>query len=331
MTHRARPGHRERPADREGATIPLSQTEPNVQPDQILATLDGDTRAYLQLLLQGARRGPRRARQGALRRPAALRAARPRPRRDRQGARVSGARTSSARSPTSARSAEELGRQRHPPRRVRRLLEPRCSAPSPTSSRRSASRCRSCPATLRATRSALDSGDELRQASSARPRRDLIPAAQALGRRCARRGRCSTNTTPVRNQIRPFTRAGADARSSTSSQAAKPLATTTKGLRGSFTELNKLWSTRSPTTRRARRGGLPVLARVAEPQHQRALLQPGRARAAARAASSCSLRHRAASPRASPRRARSCSTLQQIHQRPQSTIICPLDPSDARR
>ena len=38
----------------EGSTIPLSQTEPNVQPDQILATLDGDTRAYLQLLLQGA-------------------------------------------------------------------------------------------------------------------------------------------------------------------------------------------------------------------------------------------------------------------------------------
>ncbi len=41
----------------EGTTIPVSQTEPNVQPDQILASLDGDTRAYLQLLIEGGAEG----------------------------------------------------------------------------------------------------------------------------------------------------------------------------------------------------------------------------------------------------------------------------------
>jgi phospholipid/cholesterol/gamma-HCH transport system substrate-binding protein len=35
----------------EGDTIPLTQTETQVQPDEILATLDADTRAYLKLLI----------------------------------------------------------------------------------------------------------------------------------------------------------------------------------------------------------------------------------------------------------------------------------------
>ena len=35
----------------EGETVPLSQTEAQVQPDEILATLDADTRAYLKLLI----------------------------------------------------------------------------------------------------------------------------------------------------------------------------------------------------------------------------------------------------------------------------------------
>jgi len=37
-----------------GSTIPVSQTLPNVNFDQILASLDADTRSYLQLLLGGA-------------------------------------------------------------------------------------------------------------------------------------------------------------------------------------------------------------------------------------------------------------------------------------
>lgn len=40
-----------------GAQVPLSSTQPNVNPDEILSTLDADTRQYLQLLLQGAGQG----------------------------------------------------------------------------------------------------------------------------------------------------------------------------------------------------------------------------------------------------------------------------------
>jgi phospholipid/cholesterol/gamma-HCH transport system substrate-binding protein len=51
-TRRARPA-------REGFTIPVSNTLPDVSPDEILAGLDTDTRDYLQLLLQGASDGLR--------------------------------------------------------------------------------------------------------------------------------------------------------------------------------------------------------------------------------------------------------------------------------
>ena len=38
----------------EGGTIPLARTHPNINPDEIWARLDDDTRTYLQLLLQAA-------------------------------------------------------------------------------------------------------------------------------------------------------------------------------------------------------------------------------------------------------------------------------------
>jgi phospholipid/cholesterol/gamma-HCH transport system substrate-binding protein len=42
-----------------GATIPVSNSLPNVNPDEFLSTLDGDTRDYLRLLLGGAAEGLR--------------------------------------------------------------------------------------------------------------------------------------------------------------------------------------------------------------------------------------------------------------------------------
>ncbi len=53
------PGSREggRGQVEEGYTIPVSQTLPDVNLDELLAVLDGDTRAYLQLLLNGAATG----------------------------------------------------------------------------------------------------------------------------------------------------------------------------------------------------------------------------------------------------------------------------------
>ena len=47
------PGSDDAPVIEEGFTIPLANSAPNVNFDQILASLDGDTRAYLRLLLAG--------------------------------------------------------------------------------------------------------------------------------------------------------------------------------------------------------------------------------------------------------------------------------------
>lgn len=53
------PGHPSAGRLPAGGTIPLSQTEPNVNADEVLASLDGDTRDYLQLLIGGAGEGLR--------------------------------------------------------------------------------------------------------------------------------------------------------------------------------------------------------------------------------------------------------------------------------
>jgi phospholipid/cholesterol/gamma-HCH transport system substrate-binding protein len=45
------------PAVKEGYTVRVSNTQPDVNLDEILAVLDGDTRTYLQLLLNGAATG----------------------------------------------------------------------------------------------------------------------------------------------------------------------------------------------------------------------------------------------------------------------------------
>ncbi len=47
------PGSEDGESIEEGATIPLASTQPNVNPDEILASLDADTQAFLKLLLAG--------------------------------------------------------------------------------------------------------------------------------------------------------------------------------------------------------------------------------------------------------------------------------------
>jgi phospholipid/cholesterol/gamma-HCH transport system substrate-binding protein len=57
MTIEIDPGTPNSKEVKEGSTVPLASTEPNVNPDQFLASLDGDTQAFLQLLLQGGAQG----------------------------------------------------------------------------------------------------------------------------------------------------------------------------------------------------------------------------------------------------------------------------------
>jgi phospholipid/cholesterol/gamma-HCH transport system substrate-binding protein len=51
------PGSRDAPAAREGHTVPVSSTAPDVNPDEILSELDADTRDYLRLLIGDGGRG----------------------------------------------------------------------------------------------------------------------------------------------------------------------------------------------------------------------------------------------------------------------------------
>ena len=51
------PGTRSAGEYREGGTIPVANTAPDVNLDQILSALDGDTRAYLRMLLVGGGQG----------------------------------------------------------------------------------------------------------------------------------------------------------------------------------------------------------------------------------------------------------------------------------
>jgi phospholipid/cholesterol/gamma-HCH transport system substrate-binding protein len=51
------PGSKSAPVAKPGFTIPVSNTNPEVNVDEILSSLDGDTRSYLDLLINGAGQG----------------------------------------------------------------------------------------------------------------------------------------------------------------------------------------------------------------------------------------------------------------------------------
>ena len=51
------PGGGDAPKVKEGFTIPIRATQPDVNPDEVLSVLDQDTRDYLKLLINGAGRG----------------------------------------------------------------------------------------------------------------------------------------------------------------------------------------------------------------------------------------------------------------------------------
>ncbi|MFI5122920.1 MAG: MlaD family protein [Vicinamibacteria bacterium] len=236
MTLEIEAGHKGEPLA-DGATIPLSQTEPNVQPDQILATLDGDTRAYLQLLLQGAGEGlggHGKELSATFRRFEPL---------SRDLAKIGEAlavrRENIKRAITTFKLvSEELGAN---DTRLAEFVDSSASALGAFANEEASIResLQELPSTLTETRSALESSEQfskvLGPASTA-----LIPSARALGPALRAVRPLFENTTPVlQNQLRPFSRA-AQTPARHLKQAAKPLETTTKGLKGTFTELETL-------------------------------------------------------------------------------------------
>ena len=187
-----------------GANIPLSRTEPNVNLDQFLATLDGDTRQYLQLLLAGGAQGiggHGRQLSGALRRlqPFAH-----------YISKLNGA--VAKRHVALARVIHdfsllttELGRHDS---EIRRFVTSSDAALGNFANQQESIQAalREFPATLQAAQVGLASSN--RFSTVARPALfGLIPQAQALTPAFAATERFFRQTTePIRTQIRPFTR-----------------------------------------------------------------------------------------------------------------------------
>jgi phospholipid/cholesterol/gamma-HCH transport system substrate-binding protein len=223
----------------DGSTVPLASTQPNVQPDQFLASLDGDTRSYLPLLVQAAGKGlGGRGRELA----AGLKRFEPTAR---DLARINGALAKRRQNIRRAITnfgilSEELGRRdTQLAGFVRSSNDVLGSFAHQEASIRAT--LRELPATLRETHSALVSGNrfalQLGPASRA-----LIPAAQALAPALRETRPLFRKTVgPIHHQIRPFTRV-LQKPLKHAQQASKPLAKTSTELTKGFGDLNRLFN-----------------------------------------------------------------------------------------
>jgi phospholipid/cholesterol/gamma-HCH transport system substrate-binding protein len=192
---------------KEGSTVPLSSTLPNVNPDEILAGLDADTQSFLKLLLAGGaealdpeqRRGEKLS--GALRRlePFA-----------RDIARISSGlavRRESIRRAIHSFSilSQELAANDQD---VTNFVDSSNAALASFARQEASIRSalRELPGTLQETEGALTSANQL--ALNATPAlRDLIPGAAATGPALTSlRSLFEQTTAPIRDQIRPFTK-----------------------------------------------------------------------------------------------------------------------------
>jgi phospholipid/cholesterol/gamma-HCH transport system substrate-binding protein len=223
----------------EGSTVPLANTQPNVNPDQILASLDGDTQSYLQLLLQGASQGiyghSAELSSGLRRFDPTVHSI----------ARINGAlakrRQNLRRVITNlGKLSTELG---HRDTMLAQFVRSSNTVLGSFAKEQNAIRAtlQEFPPTLRTTQSALSSADQLALVLGPASRK-LIPSAQALAPALRQvRPLFRETTGPVRDQIRPFARQ-VQTPLKHINQASKPLATTTTALANGFKNLNLLFN-----------------------------------------------------------------------------------------
>lgn len=222
----------------EGTTIALASTKPNVNVDQILAALDGDTQAYLRLLLAGGAEAFGDGRDKEL--SAVLRRLLPT---TRDLAKVNGAiakrRANLRRVITNfGKISERLAANDV---QLADFVDSQNAVLSAFADQEQNIRAtlRGLPGALTETRRALDASATLSDDLEPALRR-LLPSARALKPALQSLQPFFADTTgPIKNQIRPFTAEVApvvrDIR-----QAAPPLADSAKGLKGTFTELTSL-------------------------------------------------------------------------------------------
>ena len=289
MTMEVDPGTDGEPIE-EGATIPLSQTKPNVNPDQILASLDRDTRDYLQLLLAAGGQGlGGRGKELS----AGLRRFEPF---GRDLAAINGLleerRESISRSITAFGAlSQALARSDV---RLAEWVSAQKEALAGFASQSDALRAslQEFPPTLAATRKGLASSDKLSTVLEPAATR-LIPAARSFApAQQALQGFLTATVGPIQDQVRPFTRQVRASR-------APPEAGLGPARRDREGEHERLRGHQPPLQRMglqpARlRGGLLVLDRLAEPQREFRRPTPGRERPAAPGSRPSVVRDRAA-------------------------------------
>ncbi len=220
-----------------GSTVPLANTQPNVNPDQILASLDGDTQSFLQLLLQGGAQGlhghSRELSSGLRRFDPTVHSI----------ARINGAlvkrRQNLRRVITNlGKLSTELG---HRDTQLAQFVRSSNAVLGSFAKEQNAIRAtlQEFPPTLRQTRSALGSANQLALVLGPASRK-LIPSARALAPALRQvRPLFRQTTDPIHHQIRPFARQ-VQSPLKHIKQAAKPLGTTTSALSKGFKDLNLL-------------------------------------------------------------------------------------------
>ena len=233
------PGSEDGESIEEGSTIPLASTQPNVNPDEILASLDADTQAFLKLLLAGGAEaldpelGRGRKASNAFRQFEPL---------ARDVARISGG---------LAQRRESISRSIHNFRLLSEQLADRDEdltafvdgsngALQRFANQEAAIResLQELPSTLAETNKALVSSN--RFAIAALPAlRDSLPGARALAPALrAARPFLTQTVAPIRDQIRPFTKQ-IYTPTVHLREATQGLANTVPGLKTSFLNLNK--------------------------------------------------------------------------------------------
>jgi phospholipid/cholesterol/gamma-HCH transport system substrate-binding protein len=305
----------------EGYTIPLAQSEPNVNFDQILASLDGDTQNYLRLLIQGGAEGlGGRGEEfsAGLRRfePLGLYLTRINTRLAKRRKNISRAISSFG------DVAEALARS---DTRLADFVSSQNEVFGAFATQEASLRetLQELPSTLEETRAALASGktlaEELGPASEA-----LIPAAQAFapGQEAAQQ-LARESLRPIEDQIRPFTR---QIRTPLLhlKQGAEPIGKTVKSTKRTFTDLNRLFNAWAYNPPAAEEGYLFWTAWLNHNANNAALLQDAHGPLPRGLVMQSCLTALRAEELATVRPF--IWTLQRLTNAPESSEICPLDP-----
>jgi phospholipid/cholesterol/gamma-HCH transport system substrate-binding protein len=232
------PGSQSSPRVKEGSTVPLASTQPNVQPDEFLASLDADTQQFLKLLLSGGAEALDPAQGRGVRLSNALRRLDPLAR---DISRISGALAQRRQNIASSIHnfqllSTELGNKDQD---LANFVDSSDAALA-SFAREQASiqgAIKELPGTLQATKGALTSANAFALQSGPALKKSL-PGSRATGAALrALRPLFQQTAGPIQNQIRPFTKQVASPVTHLA-QISQGLGTATPGLKTGFTDLN---------------------------------------------------------------------------------------------